>query len=212
MAPNLREAKALTLQSKQRRRSSAESGELLVVRAAAVDAYLAPVETVSVQAVSPLRLVIITAFVGIDVAYHPGSDHCKGQQQRQPERGVERTPSTASLTIQSTAVAAPAGTPRVTSQPATRCSRRRYPRQARPAPRPSRWLQLPLCVLVVMLMCLGFSGTSPHGAAGRGLPSSIDRDQEGGLRLAEPVGLGRRSIRFCDGNQTLCYFPCTVLR
>jgi len=39
-------------------------------------------------------------------------------------------------------------------------------------------------------MCLGFSGASPRGAAGRGLPSSIDRDQEGGLRLAEPGRLG----------------------
>src|SRR3990167_5400668 len=91
MAPSLREAKALTLQSKQRRQSSAESGDsLLVVRAAAVDAYLSPVETVSVQAVSPLRLVIVTAFVGISVAYHPGSDRRKDQQQAQPERGIEQ--------------------------------------------------------------------------------------------------------------------------
>ena len=47
-----------------------------------------------------------------------------------------------------------------------------------------------LCVLVVMLICLSFSGASPRGAAGRGLPSSIDRDQEGGLRPAEPGWLG----------------------
>ena len=161
----------------------------------------------AVGAFPPLGLRFL--LIRVVVLHEPCSSHRKGKQQGQPERGVEQRTE---LTIQSTAVAAPAGTPRVTSQPATRCSRRRYPRQARPAPRPSRWLQRPLCVLVVMLICLGFSGASPRGAAGRGLPSSIDRDQEGGLRPAEPVGLGRRSIRFCDGNQTLCYFPCTFLR
>ena len=75
------------------------------------------------------------------------------------------------------------------NQPATRCSRRRYPRQARPAPAQP---VVPAPVVRVGGHAHASASVRPHlGAAGRGLPSSMDCNQEGRLRLAEPGWLGK---------------------